>query len=371
MPTTRAVVLERFGQPVRTEDVELPDPGPSAIVAAVEHAGVCGTDVHLQDGRLPIPLPIVLGHEGVGTALAIGPGTALDAYGREIAPGDPITWASSIACGRCFFCRDALEPTLCERRRVYGVNRGLADFPHASGSWAEAIHLEAGTTVVRLDEDTPPEAVIALGCAGPTAVHGVLHVTPVRVGETVVIQGAGPVGLAAAMYAHLAGAGTVILVGAPAGRLALARELGIGDRHVDLDAVPDAGERVERVRAATPQGRGADLVVECTGVPAAVAEGLDLSRPGGRYLVLGQYTDHGPTPLNPHLITRKQLEVRGSWAFSGGHFAEYVRTVPRLLERFDLRRLVRRFPLADAQTALEAVREGRVTKAVLTPAAAA
>jgi threonine dehydrogenase-like Zn-dependent dehydrogenase len=358
------VVLPAVGRPVRLDRLEVPAPAAGAVLARVRYGGVCGTDVHLQDGRLPIPVPIVLGHEGVGEVATVGEGEALDAFGRPLEPGDPIAWGSNIACGRCFYCRDVREPTLCEHRRVYGINRPADAWPGLTGAWAEVIHLEAGTTIVRLEPDTPPEAVIALGCAGPTAVHGLLHVAPVRVGDTIVVQGAGPVGLAAAMYAHLAGAGAVILVGAPASRLTLARELAIADHHLDIAEVP-AAERAERVRALTPGGRGADLVVEATGVPAAVAEGLDMCRPAGRYLVLGQYTDHGPTPLNPHLVTRKQLTLLGSWAFSGAHVVEYVRTLPRLSERFDLPRLLAPFPLEDAQRALDAVRDGRVTKAVL------
>jgi threonine dehydrogenase-like Zn-dependent dehydrogenase len=167
------------------------------------------------------------------------------------------------------------------------------------------------------------------------------------------------------MYAHLAGASPVIVIGAPAQRLALAAELGVGHERLSIEEL-DAAARIERVRALTG-GRGADLIVECAGVPAAVAEALELARPGGRVLVLGQYTDHGPTPLNPHLITRKQLTLLGSWAFSAAHYLEYVRTVPQLRERFALERLITTFPLERAQDALAAARAGEVGKAVLVP----
>ena len=370
MASARCVVLEAFGQPVAVRELDAPAaPPPGGLLATVDYGGVCGTDVHLQAGRLPIPVPLVLGHEGVGRVAAFGAGVQRDALGVPLAVGDRITWASSIACGTCFYCRDAQEPTLCERRRIYGITRGLSEPPHLTGSWAESIRLEPGTTVVRLDERRPSEAVIALGCAGPTVVHGLLHETPVRPGDAVVVQGAGPVGMAAAMYAHLAGAHPVILIGAPATRLELAAELGVGDTRLDIDQL-DPGARLERVRDLT-DGRGADLVAECTGVPAAVSEALELARPGARVLVLGQYTDHGPTPLNPHLVTRKQLEVRGSWAFSAAHYVQYVRTLPLLTERFPLARLNRTFPLERAQEALDAARAGTVGKAVLVPQSAA
>ena len=362
----RCVVLEAFEQPVALRDVELdPTPAPGGLIATIDYGGVCGTDVHLQAGRLSIPVPLVLGHEGVGRVAALGAGVDRDALGAPIAAGDRITWASSIACGGCFYCRDAQEPTLCTHRRIYGITRSLHDPPQLTGSWADGIVLDPGTTIVRLDAQRRSEAVIALGCAGPTVAHGLLHVTPVRPGEAVVVQGAGPVGLAAAMYAHLAGARPVIVIGAPATRLELAAELGIGDERLDIDEL-DAQARLERVKALT-EGRGADLVAECAGVPAAVSEALELARPGGRVLVLGQYTDHGPTPLNPHLITRKQLTLRGSWAFSAAHYVEYIRTLPQLTDRFPLERLIATFPLERAQDALDAARAGRVGKAVLVP----
>lgn len=358
-------MLETFGEPVSTQTVPLDDPAPGAMVVAVEYGGVCGTDVHLQAGRLPIPVPLVLGHEGIGWVEMLGEGLERDALGTPLAVGDRVTWASSIACGTCFYCRDVQEPTLCERRRIYGITRSLREAPGLTGSWAERIYLEPGTTVVRLDDHQPSEAVIALGCAGPTVVHGLLRVAPPRPGESVAVQGAGPVGLAAAMFAHLAGAYPVILTGAPAGRLNLAMRLGVADERFDIDRL-DPQQRLEQVRALT-DGRGADLVVECAGVPAAVSEALELARPGGRVLVLGQYTDHGATPLNPHLITRKQLALLGSWAFSGAHYIEYLRAIPRLRARFGLEQLITSFPLERAQEAIDAARAGETGKAVLVP----
>jgi threonine dehydrogenase-like Zn-dependent dehydrogenase len=340
-------------------------PKPGAIVAAIDYGGVCGTDVHLQAGRLAIPVPLVLGHEGVGRVETLGEGVDHDALGAPLSVGDRIAWASSIACGTCFYCRDAQEPTLCERRRIYGITRPLEEPPHLTGSWAETIYLEPGTTVVRLDDTQPSKAVIALGCAGPTVVHGLLHISPVRPGESVVVEGAGPVGLAAAMYAHVADAHPVILIGAQAGRLELAARLAVGDERLDIELL-EPEQRLERVRALT-ETRGADLVLECTGVPAAVSEALELARSGGRVLVLGQYTDHGPTPLNPHLITRKQLSVLGSWAFSAAHYVEYLRTLPQLRARFPLEQLITRFPLDRAQDAIDAAAAGSVGKAALVP----
>jgi threonine dehydrogenase-like Zn-dependent dehydrogenase len=370
MTVSRGVVLRTFNQALTIEEAEVPEPGPGALVAQVIYGGVCGTDVHLSHGNLPIPTPLILGHEAVGRVWKLGEGVTTDFTGAPLGEGDVVAWSSNIPCGRCYWCVIERERTLCENRKVYGVNQRFDEWPRLSGGWADFVYLQPGSGVFRLPEGVSPEQAISLGCAGPTAVHGVLDITPVAVGETVVVQGSGPVGMAAAMYAHLAGAAKVIVVGGPAGRLDLARELGVGDVHVDIFATDDSTERIRQVLDETDGGRGADVVLECAGVPSAVAEGFEMARRNARYLVLGQYTDRGTTPINPHVITRKQLKVYGSWAFAERHYLRYLRSLPGLAARFDLERLVTPYPLTDANRALADVAAGQVMKAILDPAGA-
>ena len=321
-------VLRQFNAPLTLETVPVPAPEPGAVIARVDYGGICGTDVHLHHGNLPIPTPLILGHEAVGRVAVLGEGVTTDFAGLPLNEGDPIVWSSNIPCGRCYWCVIEKERTLCENRKVYGVNQRFDEWPHLSGGWADHAYLQPGSAIFKLPPGVTPEHAISLGCAGPTAVHGVLEITRVTVGETVVVQGSGPVGIAAAMYAHLAGAARVIIVGGPASRLALARDLGVGDDHLDIFTVTDPNARIEHILAATPAGRGADVVLECAGVPAAVPEGFEMARRNARYLVLGQYTDRGAVPINPHVITRKQLTVLGSWAFAEAHYQRYVESLP-------------------------------------------
>ncbi|MFI9051734.1 zinc-binding dehydrogenase [Streptomyces sp. NPDC053427] len=360
-----AAVLEEFGQPVTIRNLPVPEPGEGEMLVDITYGGICGTDLHLQQGHLPIPTPLTLGHEGLGTVRALGAGPARDALGAELRAGDAVMWASSIACGRCVPCRQHREPTLCEARRTYGVNRPLTEGSGLSGAWAEKILLHPGAVVVKLPQGVDELAAMSLACAGPTLVHALHERRPVRLGETVIVQGSGPVGLAAAAFAQLAGAAKVILIGGPRQRLDLAKKCGIGDHHIDIAAGADPQQALDQARALTPGGDGADLVIECAGVPSAVAQGLTLARRGGSYLVVGQYTDSGDTLLNPHQIVHRQLDVRGSWAFSGAHLVEYVGLLPALCDRFDLRSLVAPYPLAEVQQAMQAVADGTVIKAVL------
>ena len=365
VPHATAAVLKEFNAPLVLESVPVPEPSPGAVVARVELAGVCGTDVHLQHGHLPIPLPVVLGHEGVGRVWRLGDGVTTDFSGNPLREGTSIVWSSNIPCGQCYWCVVVGQRTLCETRKVYGVNQRFDHFPRLSGAWAEAIYLQPGSAVFRLPDDLTAEHVIALGCAGPTAVHGVIEVAGITAGDTVVVQGSGPVGIASAMYAHLAGASRVILVGGPAGRLGLAREIGVGDVHIDIFEVRDPGERVNLVLDSTPGRRGADVVLECAGVPGAVSEGWEMARRGGTFLALGQYTDRGEVPLNPHVITRKQLRIVGSWGFAEKHYLGHIRALPQLAARFNLPRLITRYRLDDADNALSDMAAGRVMKPVL------
>jgi threonine dehydrogenase-like Zn-dependent dehydrogenase len=356
--SSRAVVLERFGEPLVVREFPVPAAPEGGLVVACDFGGVCGTDLHLQQGHLAIPTPLILGHEGLGRVAELGAGTQHDVNGTPLSVGDAVMWASSISCGSCVPCRVYREPTLCGNRKTYGVNRPTTEEPALSGSWAETIVLRKGTSVVTLPQGVDPLAAMALACAGPTLVHALHERRPIRLGETVVVQGSGPVGLAAAALAQLAGAATVTLLGGPAARLELAAAVGIGDRHVNLVESDD--------QAAILAGLGgADLVIECTGVPHAVAQGLYLPRRGGDYLVVGQYTDAGPVAVNPHQIVYRQLKVIGSWGFTGAHLAEYVRLLPALTRRFDLTRLVSTYPLADNMAALDAVATGEVMKTVL------
>lgn len=359
-----AQVFRAIGSVPKLE--ELPERSTTdTLQVAVGLGGVCGTDVHLIHGRLPIPRPIVLGHEGVGTVEHVGADFRGASAGGAFTVGDRVTWASNIVCGACEHCTVRGQETLCPARRIYGINQSLDGAPQPSGSWSTRILLQSGSTVARMPDDVSDAAAIALGCAGPTVVHGLRH-TVLEQGASVLIQGAGPVGYAAAMFARLAGAGRVTMFGGPESRLEQAVRLGIANETVNIFE-HDHQDRCRTTRSGGGDDSTFDLVIECTGIPSAVAEGIDYCRRGGSYLVLGQYTDNGDTTFNPHLITRKQLRINGSWAYGPRDFLAYVDALPRLVQMFDVESLVRIFDLADLQDALDAVAAGTCVKAALAP----
>jgi len=192
-------------------------------------------------------------------------------------------------------------------------------------------------------------------------VHGFDRIGGLEYGDAVVVQGSGPVGLMGLLLARDAGARRVIVVGAPAARLALARAFG-ADETIDITTTT-AGERVGRVLALT-NGRGADVIFECAGVPAAVAEGLEMTRVNGRYLIAGHYGDAGTVPLNPHLINKKQLLITGAWSASNKHFLKGL----NLMRKMPIERLVtHRFALAEVNDALIVMERQEALKPVIVP----
>lgn len=160
----------------------------------------------------------------------------------------------------------------------------------------------------------------------------------------------------------------MILVGAPRLRLDFARSLGV-DEVIDIEEVP-AAERVARVKALTG-GRGADIVIEATGVPAALKEGLAMTRDCGTYVVVGQYTDHGEVTLNPHWdINKKHVDIRGTWGIDFSHFYRALKVLAKHNDRIGWQRFItRRYTLGEANLALADVEAQRVIKAVIDPRA--
>ena len=358
---TPAAVLPAPHRPVELREFPRPDPGPGEIVLETIASEVCGTDVHLREGRLAgVPYPIIPGHVSVGRILAMN-GVEADAAGAPLRPGAVVTFFDVFgACGDCYQCLVARQPNRCPARRVYGITCPVSE--GLLGGWAENILLRPGVRVLALPEELSVEDLIGGGCGLFTGFAAVER-ADLRLGDSVVVQGIGPVGLAAISFARLSGAGAIFALGEPAARRDLALRMGADD------ALPLTGtDREERVRAATG-GRGADRVIEASGNPRAVPEGFALLRDGGRYVIAGHYTDAGAVPLNPHRdINRKHAEVRGQWGSEFHHWRRALDTLVRYRGRMPFASVIgRRYRLEEANQALDDVEALRVTKAVIAP----
>jgi threonine dehydrogenase-like Zn-dependent dehydrogenase len=361
-----AVVMPTPYAPLETRTFDRPDLQEGAILLRTLGSEVCGTDAHLWKGQLAgVPYPIIPGHVSVGEIAAFGPGQVpRDVDGAPLYVGQTVTFLDVYGtCGRCWYCTVGRASTRCPSRRVYGVTLSADD--GLFGGWAEYIHLRPGVHVVPLPDGLPWRAFLAGGCGMPTALHAV-SLADIAFGDTVVVQGAGPVGLCAAVLAQLRGAGQVIVAGGPPVRLDAARRFGV-DLVLDIADTTEEQRRDAVLRATG--GRGADVTIEATGVPSAVPEGMRLTRDAGRYVVVGQYTDAGAATFNPHLdLNQKHLDVRGCWGSDAGHVYRAVKVMARYAGQFPWTDLIsREYGLAEAQRALEDVAAQRVVKALIVP----
>jgi threonine dehydrogenase-like Zn-dependent dehydrogenase len=358
-----AAVMIAPRRPIELREFPRPDLPPGAALLRTARSEVCGTDVHLWHGRLSgVPYPIIPGHVSAGTIDAAR-GTIEGIDGTIFREGDrAVFFDVHRTCGRCRACTVHRTPTRCTARRVYGITDSADD--GLFGGWAQTIFLEPGVAMARLPDSVSLDDYIGGGCGLLTAVH-IMERAEMRLGDAVVVQGAGAVGLCAVALARLAGASRIVCIGAPADRLALAREMG-ADVTLDL-ALTSPAERLEAVLDSTSR-EGADIVIEAAGAAAAISEGLDLARVGGRYVIAGHYTDAGESAINAHRqINRKHLEIRGCWGSEPRHFLRALSILERNPE-VPFRKIgARCYGLGELNEALRDAEAMRIPKALVDP----
>ncbi|NLS79032.1 MAG: alcohol dehydrogenase catalytic domain-containing protein [Chloroflexi bacterium] len=362
-----AAVLEAFKQPLAWRAFETLPPAPGELLVKVEAAGICGSDLHMWEGEDPrTPLPIILGHEAVGRVAELGAtsgGARRDILGQPVREGDLLAWDRGVVCGACYACTVRKEPYLCSNRRTYGINLSCAQPPHLLGGYAEYMHLLARTNVLVVPSGVDPALLVPASCSGATAAHAV-ETCRLRPGDTVVVQGPGPLGCFALALARERGVGQAILVGTrrSAWKLELARRFG-ADHLLYLDDASPA-ERWEQIRALT-QGRGAEAVIECSGAASAIAEGVKWLAPGGTYALAGAAVPVGEAPVAVYEdLVRKNARLQGVWVSDTSHFYQAAQLA--WSGRYPFADLItHRFPLARAGEALQALKRREVMKAVI------
>ncbi|MBM4421843.1 MAG: zinc-binding dehydrogenase [Chloroflexi bacterium] len=359
-----AAVMTAPHKPIEVHNLPAAKIEPGGVLLETIFSEVCGTDVHLHHGRLAgVPYPIIPGHVSVGRVIETG-GAVSDVDGNPITVGSVVTFLDvHETCHACWYCLVAKASTRCPHRKVYGITYSASD--GLLGGWCEHIYLKPKVKTILLPARVRPERLIAAGCGLPTAVHAIERAA-IALGDIVAVQGSGPVGLNAAILALLSGAGGVIVIGDPANRLQAAKEYGVDEVISVAETTP--AERADRVKALTG-GRGADITIEATGAPAAVKEGVAMTRDGGRYVIVGQYTDAGEVSINPHTeINKKHLEIRGCWGSDFSHVYRMVNVLARHGDRVGWEKMIsREYGLNEMNTALQDVAAGRVVKAVVRP----
>jgi threonine dehydrogenase-like Zn-dependent dehydrogenase len=352
--SVRAAVVHapgRFGG----ERFPAPDPEPGAVVLRMLYSGICGTDKHTWRGESlqyagtsherQAAYPLICGHENVGVIEALGPGPPpVDETGRPLRVGDRVVPAANLTCGRCEFCLDDRSPYyLCVALEDYGNSMTCAEPPHLLGGWAELMYLRPGTRLFRVPDELDSRLAAMTELLAVT--HGLDRF--MRAGDTVLVLGAGPLGMVHLIKADLLGAGRLIALDVLAERLDLARRCGA-----------DATD--------SPPGR-ADVVVDCSGRADTFPEALALVRPGGTVIEAGAFVDMGPVQIDPNRdICIRDVTIRG---IGGEDLAHYPRAL-RLLARHPARfapLVTHRVALEEVGDALELAQTGAAMKVLVAP----
>ena len=362
-----AAVVKEVGAPFTLTDIDLQEPAPDEVVVQIAGAGICHTDIAVQHGHMPFPLPGVLGHEGSGTVVEVGADVTRLAVGDQVA----ISFNSCAACPQCA----KGQPAYCHGFMEYNFSGGRSD--GSSGLASAGTKLGANffgqsslathalaheRNVVKLPPGAPVELVGPLGCGIQTGAGAVMNSFDVPPGSTVVVAGAGAVGLSAVMAAVVRDAASIIAVDLHESRRALATELG-ATHAID----PKAGPLSEQIRDIAPAG--ADYAVDTTAVTPVLEELLASLGGRGMLGLIGVPADpHAAFSVGVFQMPLLGLTIRG--IVEGD--ADPQSFIPYLLDlhsqgKFPFDKLITTMPLTQVNEAVEAQHRGEVLKAVLTP----
>ncbi len=307
----QAALLTEPNRTFHIETLDLADPGPGEVRVRLVASGVCHSDWHVATGDTQHPMPCVCGHEGAGVVEAVGDGVT------RVAAGDHVTLSWTPDCGGCFYCMNN-QPNLCETYTgpIWdGVM--LDDSPrlswrgqpvyHYCGTAPFAEHTVVPEQIcVKIRKDVPLKVASLVGCAVATGVGAVLYTAGVKPGQSVVVYGAGGVGLNTIQAAALCGASTIIAIDTNQPKLDIARTFGATH---GLIAGPDALGAVRELTG----GRGADHVFESVGSPAVQEAAFEAVRPGGTLTLVGLAPMGTGTNLPGAIITRREVTIKGSY----------------------------------------------------------
>jgi S-(hydroxymethyl)glutathione dehydrogenase / alcohol dehydrogenase len=357
----KAAVLRAAGEQFEITDLTLRARGPRDVHVKVAASGVCHSDLSIQNGTIPHPLPAVLGHEGAGVVLEVGDQVT------TVAAGDHVVLSWVAPCRRCFYCLHA-HPELCE----HGLDHAFA-MPYATDGAGVAFLAAFGTATfgeetilpetacIRIDNEFPLDLASLVGCGVVTGVGAVCNSARVEPGASVAVIGCGGVGLAAIQGARLAGAAPIIAIDQVASKLELARICGATEV-VDASST----DAVQAVRDLT-NGRGADHAIEVVGRSSTIRQAFEMTRRAGTVTIVGagSFTDMVEFGAMQLMVDAKT--IRGCVYGSTDPLRDFPEMVRLHREgRLDLEALLtRRIGLDDVNDAFRAMQAGEVARSVI------
>ncbi len=363
--TTIAAVVHDRGAPFSLEEVQLDDPRPNEVVVRMVATGLCHTDLSVRSGVIPFPVPAVLGHEGAGIVEEVGSAVT------RVKPGDHVL-ASFTSCGTCdhciaghtAYCHDFLPMNLIGGQRTDGsftISQGGTPLnAHFFGQSSLARHaLMDERSLVKVSPDAPLKMLAPLGCGIQTGTGAVLNVLKPEPGSTVVVFGAGGVGLSAVMGAALSAVSRIVVVDLVASRLQLARELGATDT-IDASST-DVLEALQELSG----GKGVPYTIECTGILDVVKQAVMALGPMGTCALIGAPPAFAPCEFPVTFM----LDGRTITGITEGDSTTetFIPALVKLYEmgKLPLEKLIRHYPFEQIEQAAADAHAGLTIKPVL------
>jgi threonine dehydrogenase-like Zn-dependent dehydrogenase len=381
--TVKAVVMTGPG---KVEVQELPYPDhlePGAAIVKMEMSGICGTDKHAYNGQVTLyggteaeqemVYPSVHGHENSGIVVEMnGKGSDIEYSGKDLKVGDRVTNCPNVICGHCWYCRSVHGYPFCAEHQGIGMTYYANRFPYIVGGWGEYMYLPPKAWVYKVPEYIPVEYACLVELFVVAAMldrakeYAAYAGKGFHFGDTVAVQGAGPIGMMMIAKARMLGAGKIIALDQMDKKLEMSKGFG-ADLTINTKNYTDE-QLVQIIRDET-EGRGADVVVETVGQAYVLKVGLEMLRRGGTYLETGNFADTGTVEINVHRhIAAKNVLLWGQTNHPHDGYYVALDMMWRHRTEFPFEKLItHRFKYDQAQEAMKKSFEEDSLKVVFTP----
>ena len=367
MRTAPAAVLYEANRPMVIEEVIVLPQQAGEVTVRMKAAGICHSDLHVIKGDLPMPCPIILGHEGAGIVEEVGPGVT------SVQPGDHVIPIWRASCGRCEYCLNG-KPALCDMGTAMRFTGTMPDgqtrfrnkqgdsIRHYAGvSTFSSLSTMPEAAVVKIDPDFPLWKAALIGCGVITGVGAVTHAAKVTPGASVAVYGCGGIGLNIIQGAKMVSAFPIIAVDKRANKEAHARQVG-ATHFVDADAC----DPIQAIKDLTG-GRGVDYAFEAIGLPRPIEQAYDSVKKGGTCIVSGICRADARAAINVNQLVYAEKTLKGTLYGSTRprvdliHLMEMHRAGHLLLDEL----LTRTYPLDQINEAYEALEQGEVARSLI------
>jgi len=364
MNKAKAAVFNGPERPFIIKEYDLTPPPAGLAKIKLIASGICGTDIHIYHGKIPVPFPTIIGHEFVGAVEEL---SAEDSAAFGIVPGDRVIVDIACPCGECLLCKEGDDANCLHMGLTNGGDPETA--PHFYGGYGE-YNYSPVKNLIKIPEGVDAQTACVFACAGPTALHAFglekKAGNHLQKAKTAVVQGMGPVGAFAVLYLSYLGVKNIAVITARMNEEKREAAFKLGATEVfslEETTVDEVTEKIKEISG----GPGADIVFEASGNPAAVPQGLGMLRNRGVYLIPGQYSNSGTVAISPQMITFNALHIIGSSQYSMSDVTAYLaflKANPQLHE--SILSLASCYKVEDINNAFDAAKSGKNIKTMLT-----